>query len=51
VNYLQGVARVPAGFDGVQRVEFTPGTATFVSASGQRVSAPVRHEFLKTGTL
>jgi hypothetical protein len=51
VNYLQGVARVPAGFDGVQRVEFAPGTATFVSASGQRVSVPVRHEFLKTGTL
>ncbi|MFM7805640.1 MAG: hypothetical protein ACKPGK_14255 [Verrucomicrobiota bacterium] len=51
VNYLQGVVRVPAGFEAVQRVEFSPGMATFVSASGQRVSAPVRHEFLKTGTL
>lgn len=51
VNYIQGVARVPAGFDVVQRVEFSPGNATFVSASGLRVAVPVRHEFLKTGTL
>lgn len=51
VHYLQGVARVPAGFDVVQRVEFGPGTATFVSAAGPRVTVPVRHEFLRSGTL
>jgi hypothetical protein len=51
VNYIQGVARVPSGFDIVQRVDFSPGTATFVSASGHRVAVPVRHEFLKAGSL
>jgi hypothetical protein len=51
VNYIQGVAKIPAGFDVVKTVEFKPGEATFVSASGQRATVPVRHEFLKSGKL
>jgi hypothetical protein len=51
VNYIQGVVRVPAGFETVRTLEFTPGHVTFVSTAGQRVTAPVRHEFLRTGTL
>lgn len=51
VNYIQGVARVPAGFDVVKITEFRPGEVTFTSASGQRVTVPVRHEFLKSGKL
>ncbi len=51
VNYIQGVVRVPPGFDEVKTVEFGTGTVTFISPGGLRVTAPVRHEFLKTGTL
>lgn len=51
VNYIQGVVKVPAGFDIVQTVEFAPGKVTFVSASGRRVTASVRHEFLRSGRL
>ncbi len=51
VNYIQGVAKIPAGFGNVRTLEFAPGQVTFVSTTGQRVTAPVRHEFLKTGKL
>ena len=51
VNYIQGVVRVPPGFDEVKTLEFGPGTVTFISTGGLRVTAPVRHEFLKTGKL
>jgi hypothetical protein len=51
VNYIQGVARVPAGFDVVKSLEFSPGEVTFISAAGPRVTVPVKHEFLKTGKL
>lgn len=51
VHYIQGVVKVPAGFESVRTLEFAPGKVTFVSIGGQRVTAPVRHEFLKTGRL
>ncbi|MBM3846606.1 MAG: hypothetical protein FJ405_10020 [Verrucomicrobia bacterium] len=51
VNYIQGVARIPAGFENVRTVEFAPGQVIFISTTGQRVTAPVRHEFLRTGKL
>jgi len=51
VNYIQGVAKVPAGFDVVKTAEFKPGEVSFISESGQRVTVPVRHEFLKSGKL
>jgi hypothetical protein len=34
----------------VKTLEFPPGEVTFVSTTGKRVTAPVRHEFLATGT-
>jgi len=51
VHYIQGVAPIPADFDVVKSVQFTPGQVIFASAAGPRVTAPVRHEFLKTGSL
>ncbi len=49
VRYIQGVAKIPAGFDQVSTIEFAPGTAIFVSTNGMRVSIPVHHEFLSSG--
>lgn len=51
VKYIQGAVKIPSGFDRVKSLEFSPGQVTFVSTAGHRVSAPVRHEFLKTGKL
>lgn len=51
IQYIQGVVKVPAGFDEVKAVEFGTGTATFVSRSGQRVTTAVRHEFVRDGKL
>jgi hypothetical protein len=51
INYIQGVVKIPADFEMVQSVEFSPGEVTFVSTTGQRVTAPVRHEFIKSGKL
>ena len=51
VNYIQGVVKIPAGFENVRTLEFAPGTVTFVSTTGQRVTAQVRHEFIKIGKL
>ncbi|MCA9011819.1 MAG: hypothetical protein KDB01_18825 [Planctomycetaceae bacterium] len=51
VNYIQGVVRVPPAFKMVQTLEFSPGQVTFISTGGERVTTPVRHEFLRTGKL
>ena len=51
VNYIQGVTKIPAGFDFVKSVEFGPDQMTLVSSSGQRVAVSVNHEFIKTGKL
>ncbi len=51
VNYIQGAARIPADFDAVSRAEFAPGSVTFISPHGARVQVPVRHEFLRSGSL
>ena len=51
INYIQGIARIPAGFEQVQTVEFSASQATFISTSGQKVTIPVKHEFLRTGQL
>ena len=51
MNYIQGAVKIPDGFEMVKTLEFAPGQVTFVSTTGQRVTAPVRHEFLKTGKL
>ncbi len=51
VNYIQGVVKIPAGYTETDKVEFGAGSVTFVSKSGFRVKAPVRHDFLKSGKL
>ncbi|MEK0448069.1 MAG: hypothetical protein RL088_337 [Verrucomicrobiota bacterium] len=51
VNYIQGVARIPEGFDVVRTVEFKPGEIVFTSTSGKTATAAVRHEFIKSGQL
>lgn len=51
INYIEGVVKVPREFDSVKILEFEAGKVTFVSNNGQRVTAPVRHEFLKSGKL
>jgi hypothetical protein len=51
VNYIQGVVKIPDGFENVKTLAFSPGEVTFISTTGKRVTAPVRHEFLKTGKL
>ena len=51
INYIQGVARIPAGFEQVKTVEFSAGQATFVSTTGPKVTIPVKHEFLRSGKL
>ncbi len=51
INYIQGVAKIPPDFEIVQEVEFAPGKVTFIAPNGKRVTAPVRHEFIKSGKL
>jgi hypothetical protein len=51
VNYIQGVAKTPAGFGRVVKAEFAPGQVTFIDEANLSVTVPVHHEFLKTGHL
>ncbi len=51
VNYLQGVARLPADFRMVKDIEFGAGELTFVSVTGKRVTVPVTFDFAHTGKL
>jgi hypothetical protein len=51
VYYIQGVVKIPDGFEMVKSLEFAPGEVTFVSTTGKRVTTKVRHTFLKTGKL
>ena len=51
VNYVQGVARVPAGFERVRSVRFSPGKAVFLGEGGKAAAASVQWEFLRSGTL
>ncbi len=51
VNYIQGVVKIPDGFENVRTLTFAPGQVTFISTTGKRVTAAVRHEFLKSGML
>ena len=46
IRYIQGVTRVPDGFGKVVAAEYAPGAVTFVAEGGERVTVPVRHEFL-----
>jgi hypothetical protein len=51
VNYVEGVAKIPAGFKMVRDVEFGKGKVVFVSVTGKKVDVPVNYEFARTGRL
>ena len=51
VYYIQGVVKIPDGFEMVKSLEFAPGEVSFVSTTGKRVTTKVRHSFLRTGKL
>lgn len=51
VNLIQGIVKIPDGFETVRSVEFKPGEVTFISITGKQVSAAINWEFLKTGAL
>jgi len=51
VNHIQGVVKVPKGFECVKTASFAPGKVTFTSITGKKVTAPVCHEFLTTGQM
>ncbi len=51
INYIQGVARVPAGFDRVKTAAFAPGGVRFSSQSGKVVEAAVDWDFLFSGAI
>ena len=51
VYYIQGVVKIPDGFEMVKSLEFAPGEVTFLSTTGKRVTTKVRHSFLRTGKL
>jgi len=49
VRLIQGVVKVPAGFDHLKAVKFVRGEAIFISRSGKKVQAEVNGDFLFTG--
>lgn len=51
IRYIQGVVKIPQGFDRVAQIDFAPGQITLVSPAGTKVTAPVNHAFLKSGKL
>jgi hypothetical protein len=51
VNYIEGVVKVPRGFERVAAARFSPGRVSFESTTGKSVTAAVRHEFLSSGEL
>jgi hypothetical protein len=51
VHYIQGVVKVPRSFGAVRTLRFAPGEVQFLSTTGKTVAAPVRHEFLASGSI
>ncbi len=51
INTIQGALRVPQGFGRVENIDFGDDQLTFIAASGQRVTACVRHAFVYDGQL
>jgi hypothetical protein len=51
VNYIEGVTKVPAGFDRVKRVKFEKGGVVFTAESGKTTQAEVAHDFVYSGEL
>jgi hypothetical protein len=46
INYIMGVAAIPAGFDRVKTIRRIAGGIELVADSGKRVTAPLELEFL-----
>ncbi len=51
IRHIQGMARVPKGFDRVRSARFEPGRVCFTAWSGKTARAEVGWEFLATGAL
>lgn len=51
VNFIQGVARIPHDFTGVESVESVAGGVELRDGDGHTVAVPVELGFLKSGTL
>jgi len=49
IRVIQGMARIPRGFDRVKSAAFLPGAVVFTSRSGKKAPARVRWSFLETG--
>jgi len=45
------VFQPPTGFEQVDTIHFTPDQITLKTPTGQSVTVPAQHEFLKTGSL
>lgn len=50
VNYIQGLTKVPAGFDRVKSLDFGKNCVTLTGTSGKKVTVPVNHRFVWSGT-
>jgi hypothetical protein len=51
VNHIQGMARIPKGFDVVKSAAFLTDSVVFSSSSGKTVECPVRWSFLASGKI
>ena len=51
VNYIEGAAKIPKGFDKVRKVKVGQGEVTFLSYSEKSVTVPLFPWFLYTGSL
>ncbi len=51
VNYIEGVVKIPRGFDRVAKVAFSTAGVEFTSESGKSVKAAVHYDFVFTGRL
>lgn len=51
ITLIQGVARIPRGFDQVKSAAFEPGAVTFASPSGRKARAEVDWSFLESGEI
>jgi len=51
VNHIQGMVRIPGGFDRVKSAAFQDDAVVFTSRSGKKARASVRWSFLRTGDL
>jgi hypothetical protein len=51
IRHIQGVVKIPPGFDRAKSLAFEKGEVTFTSFSGKKARAAVSWDFLETGEL